>query len=53
MCKPKTCLQGKLAMFMFMKNKIGLYAAMSLQTHLRFLSGAHDSDGYCQWVSAT
>lgn len=48
MYKPKTCLQGKLAMFMFMKNKIGLYAAMSLQTHLWFHSEAHDSDGYCQ-----
>lgn len=48
MYKPKTCLQGKLAVFMFTTNKIGLYAAVSSQTHLRFLSEAHDSDGYCQ-----
>lgn len=35
MYKPKTCLQGKLAMFTFME-KIVLEGAMSLQTHYSF-----------------
>lgn len=47
MYKPKTCLQGKLAMFMFTEKNRFISCNVFTNT-LQFLLEAHDSEGYCQ-----